>query len=94
MVGVLKCKVEVVLASSGDADGGTGGDGGGAMTIDQLTGVRNGVFDASEVMNITIELVRRGYSEEAIEKIWGKNVMRVFEEVQAVAESMQAKTLS
>ena len=45
-------------------------------------------------MNITIELVRRGYSEEAIEKIWGKNVMRVFEEVQAVAESMQAKTLS
>ena len=53
-----------------------------------------GVFDASEVMNITIELVRRGYSEEAIEKIWGKNVMRVFEEVQAVAESMLAKTLS
>ena len=53
-----------------------------------------GVFDASEVMNITIELVRRGYSEEAIEKIWGKNVMRVFEEVQAIAESMQAKTLS
>jgi membrane dipeptidase len=53
-----------------------------------------GVFDASEVMNITIELVRRGYSEEAIEKIWGKNVMRVFEEVQAVAESIQAKTLS
>ena len=53
-----------------------------------------GVFDASEVMNITIELVRRGYSEEAIEKIWGKNVMRVFEEVRAVAESMQAKTLS
>ena len=53
-----------------------------------------GVFDASEVMNITIELVRRRYSEEAIEKIWGKNVMRVFEEVQAVAESMQAKTLS
>ena len=54
----------------------------------------DGVFDASEVMNITIELVRRGYSEEAIEKIWGKNVMRVFEEVQAVAESMQAKTVS
>ena len=53
-----------------------------------------GVFDASEVMNITIELVRRGYSEEAIEKIWGKNVMRVFEEVQAVAESIQAKTVS
>ena len=54
----------------------------------------DGVFDASEVMNITIELVRRGYSEEDIEKIWGKNVMRVFEEVQKVAEVMQASALS
>ena len=50
------------------------------------------VFDASEVMNITIELVRRGYSEMEIEKIWGKNLMRVFREVQAVAESMQTET--
>ena len=49
-------------------------------------------FDASEVMNITIELVRRGYSEEEIEKIWGKNLMRVFREVQAIAESMQIET--
>ena len=54
----------------------------------------DGVLDASEVMNITIELVRRGYSEEDIEKIWGKNVMRVFEEVQRIAEVIQARTLS
>ena len=54
----------------------------------------DGVFDASEVMNITIELVRRGYSEKDIEKIWGKNVMRVFEEVQRIAEVIQARTLS
>ena len=54
----------------------------------------NGVFDASEVMNITIELVRRGYSEADIEKIWGKNLIRVFKEVQAVAESIQAKTIA
>ena len=54
----------------------------------------DGVFDASEVMNITIELVRRGYSEEDIEKIWGKNVMRVFEDVQKIAEVIQARTLS
>ena len=45
-------------------------------------------------MNITIELVRRGYSEEDIEKIWGKNVMRGFEEVQRIAEVIQARTLS
>ncbi|UII81306.1 dipeptidase [Flagellimonas sp. CMM7] len=49
-----------------------------------------GVFDASEVMNITIELVRRGYSEEEIEKIWGGNLIRVFKEVQAVATKIQA----
>ncbi len=36
-----------------------------------------GVFDASEVMNITVELVRRGYSEEEIAKIWGGNLIRV-----------------
>ena len=45
-------------------------------------------------MNITIELVRRGYSEADIEKIWGKNLIRVFNEVQAVAESIQAKTIA
>ncbi|MEL7298436.1 MAG: dipeptidase, partial [Pseudomonadota bacterium] len=44
-----------------------------------------GVFDASEVMNITIELVKRGYTETQIEKIWSGNLMRVFGEVQRVA---------
>lgn len=48
-----------------------------------------GVFDASEVMNITIELVKRGYTEEQIQKIWGGNLIRVFKEVQAVAEQIQ-----
>jgi membrane dipeptidase len=47
-----------------------------------------GVFDASEVMNITIELVRRGYTEEQIEKIWGGNLIRVFKEVQEIAKEI------
>ncbi|MEM9532596.1 MAG: dipeptidase [Pseudomonadota bacterium] len=50
----------------------------------------DGIFDASEVMNITIELVRRGYTEEQIEKIWGGNFMRVFRDVRAVAQDLQA----
>ena len=50
-----------------------------------------GVFDASEVMNITIGLVKRGYSEEEIEKIWGGNLIRVFKEVQEVAKKIQAE---
>jgi len=49
-----------------------------------------GIFDASEVMNITIELVKRGYTEEQIEKIWSGNLIRVFKEVQAVAEQIQS----
>ncbi|MEM1262952.1 MAG: dipeptidase [Pseudomonadota bacterium] len=51
----------------------------------------DGVFDASEVMNITIELVRRGYTEEQIEKIWSGNLMRVFRDVQAVAKELQSE---
>ena len=53
----------------------------------------DGVFDVSEVMNITIELAQRGYSEQDIEKIWSGNILRVFAEVQAVAEGIQSQTL-
>lgn len=53
----------------------------------------DGVFDVSGVMNITIELARRGYSEQDIEKIWSGNILRVFAEVQAVAEGIQSQTL-
>lgn len=48
-----------------------------------------GVFDVSEVENITIELVKRGYTEEQIQKIWGGNLIRVFKEVRAVANQIQ-----
>ena len=40
-----------------------------------------GCQDVSEMGNITLELVKRGYTEEEIEKIWGGNFMRVFKEV-------------
>ena len=53
----------------------------------------DGVFDVSELMNITIELAQRGYSEQDIEKIWSGNILRVFAEVQAVAEGIQSQTL-
>jgi membrane dipeptidase len=39
--------------------------------------------DASQMMNITLELIRRGYSDDDIKKIWGENFLRVFREVQA-----------
>lgn len=53
---------------------GTDFDGGGGLAD---------CFDASELGNITLELVKRGYTEEEIRKIWGGNFMRVFTEVAA-----------
>ncbi len=42
--------------------------------------------DASETLNVTIELVKRGYTEEEIEKLWGGNLLRVLDEVSEIAE--------
>jgi membrane dipeptidase len=39
--------------------------------------------DVSQLGGITLELARRGYTENDIRKIWGGNLMRVMEEVQA-----------
>ncbi|HET7038554.1 MAG TPA: dipeptidase [Gemmatimonadales bacterium] len=46
--------------------------------------------DASETGNVTLELVRRGYTEEQIARLWSGNLLRVMDEVQAVARRLQA----
>lgn len=46
--------------------------------------------DASETFNVTLELVRRGYTEDEIGMIWSGNLLRVLDEVQAVAAEIQA----
>src|ERR1019366_4085802 len=59
---------------SSDFDGGGGIDG----------------YDCTrEAINVTIELVRRGYTEEQIIKMWGGNVLRVMEEVEKAAKKAQ-----
>ena len=45
--------------------------------------------DASETFNVTLELVRRAYTEEQIRKLWGGNLLRVMDEVQRVAGELQ-----
>ena len=60
---------------SSDFDGGGGVD---------------GWSDASETFNVTLELVKRGYSEKEIEQLWSGNLLRVLDEVQAVAKKMQS----
>ena len=56
-------------------------DGGGGVT---------GWNSASETFNVTLELVKRGYTEEQIGKIWSGNLLRVWAEVEKVAKQIQA----
>ncbi len=51
---------------------GTDFDGGGGI---------DGCDDVSGMFHVTEELLRRGYNDEEIEKIWGGNFMRVFHKV-------------
>jgi membrane dipeptidase len=60
---------------SSDFDGGGGVD---------------GWNSAAETFNVTLELVRRGYTEEQIGQIWSGNLLRVWEEVERVAREIQA----
>lgn len=52
-------------------------DGGGAL---------KDCYDASQMKNITAELLQRGYSEEDIKKIWGRNLLRVFKKADEFAD--------
>jgi membrane dipeptidase len=59
---------------SSDFDGGGGVD---------------GWSGADETFNVTLELVRRGYTEPQIEKLWSGNLLRVLDQVQAVAAKLK-----
>lgn len=56
-------------------------DGGGGVT---------GWNGADETFNVTLELVRRGYTEAQIGKIWSGNLLRVMADVEKVAKQIQA----
>jgi len=60
---------------SSDMDGGGGVD---------------GWNSAAETFNVTLELVKRGYTEEQISKIWSGNLLRVLEECERVAKEIQS----
>ena len=50
----------------------------------------DGWNSAAETFHVTLELARRGYSEEQIGKIWSGNLLRVWSEVEKVAAQIQA----
>jgi microsomal dipeptidase-like Zn-dependent dipeptidase len=48
--------------------------------------------DASETLNVTIELVKRGYTEKQIAQLWNGNVLRVLDQVEKIAKEIQASS--
>lgn len=56
---------------------GTDFDGGGGM---------KGLEDASKMKDITVELLRRGWTDRELECFWGGNLLRVFRAVENVRE--------
>jgi membrane dipeptidase len=51
----------------------------------------DGWNSAAEAFNVTLELVRRGYTEEQIGKLWSGNLLRVWGEVEKVSQQLRKK---
>ena len=51
-----------------------------------------GWMDTSETLNVTVELVRRGYSEEEIRKLWGGNLLRVMRDAERVGRELRGES--
>jgi membrane dipeptidase len=49
----------------------------------------DGWNSSAEAFNVTLELVRRGYTEEQIGKLWSGNLLRVWGEVEKVAQKLR-----
>lgn len=49
-----------------------------------------GFDNHAQAMNVTIELLRRGYGEQAVAKIWGGNLLRVWREVDGAAAKLRS----
>jgi membrane dipeptidase len=50
----------------------------------------DGWDSAADTFTVTLELVRRGYSEADIDKLWSGNLLRVWQQVEAIAARLQA----
>ena len=62
---------------------GIGGD------YDGTTSLPVGLEDVSTYPNLFVELLRRGYTDEDVAKIAGRNILRVMREVERVAEELR-----
>ena len=51
----------------------------------------DGWNSAAEAFNVTLELVRHGYTEEQIGKLWSGNLLRVWGEVEKISQKLRQK---
>ena len=53
----------------------------------------DGWRDAGETINVTVELLRRGYTEAQIRQMWGGNLLRVWRANERIAGDLQKKII-
>jgi len=58
--------------------------------FDGITEVVQGLEDVSKFPNLFAELARRGWSDADLRKLAGENLLRVFDQAEAVAKRLQA----
>ena len=58
--------------------------------FDGLSSAPTGLEDGSTYPNLSEERLRRGLSEQDIRKICGENLLRVWSEVERIAEELQS----
>jgi membrane dipeptidase len=64
---------------------GIGGD------YDGTSSLPVGMEDVSAYPDLIVEMLRRGYTDEAVSKIIGRNVLRVMRDVEATAAKLRAE---
>jgi membrane dipeptidase len=84
-VGTVADHIDHIVSVAGIDHVGIGSDFDGVGTLPQ------GLHDVSCFPNLTEELLRRGYDEEDVKKILGRNVLRVMREVERVSKQLRTK---
>lgn len=80
-IGVVVDHIDAMVKAAGVDHVGLGSD------FDGVDSLPDGLGGVQDLPNLTLELVRRGYSDEDVLKILGGNFLRVFEAAQAYAKS-------
>ncbi len=84
-VGSIADHIDHIVRVAGIDHVGLGSD------FDGVPMLPEGMEDVSRFPAITVELVRRGYSDEDVRKVLGGNLLRVFGEVEAVAQTLSGE---